>query len=918
MYIHGEFKNERNETYSVHISDGVSSSGEMIIGEDELFFSNDPVTIETECEDNFTHIIKKSCSIRLVTSKYLGDYLFNKNVNSVVVNVLCDGVCLFAGFVEPNIYTQPYANYYEEIEINCTDFLSSLEYSYLTDNTTYNDVKASASVVTFYDLLVKLDLLTAKLSINQYGGISNSSGIYYDNSKSGGSGSSDIFRNLAISENLFLGDEEDDLMNNEEILNEILKYLNLHIIQEGYKFYIFDWNSIKNAKVQSGTNIYGIEWINLYTNAKYNYGYYFKEITKDDYISDGTNIELSEVYNQIQVKCDIKSMDTIIESPMESNGNVSVLTSDFGNYQKFMTELYADGEGDTAFNSFKNLIKNGSTDYDAGGSIDWYMQVKKNPGWGFYHKNQEIYSKLLEKDSNGNCINQWKFAKYLRDNKFACCLMSLGKSKKINLKDDTPNTKINMSDYLVISCNGNLNDSESQLNTTSSELESSPLMCKYLGSMSGIYSPADNSTTNYLVFSGKMVLAPLLQQTGAKWDTDYNKTTNTYKEALANIDKYSDKTLVPLLKYKTCPYGENGDGRYYIFKFWEQREAVKGTPVYNSSNYSVMMYPFIEIQRNEDLAYNYSSTGDSTDKISKLPVLECELKIGDKYCVEEYEKDSTGIYHSIYKWYTYANCPTYNDNGTTKKKTTFSLGINPAIGDYILGKEYDIATNFDTTYNIDADNGTAIPIRFEDHLVGNISFKIIGPINTTWDEITRRHPTWFRHTKWYTNTKSILSHCSNIFIKDFECKIYTDNAGYQNSGENDLIYVSDETKQYIKKKDDIEFKINTALTSEESNKLEIENTVNLSSVIDSNSKMAITSINNNLTNVTAKPEEFYCNDYWEEFNKPKLIVETEIYDEYNTSPFRKYSIGYLNKTFYPISMTRNIKRGSVLLRLKEI
>lgn len=902
MYIHGDFKDINNNIYNVYITNG-DKTQEIIIGEDGLFFSDDPVTIETECEDNFTHIIKKSCEINLITNKYLGDMLFSNGLYDIVVNIWLNDSCIFAGFVEPNVYTQPYANYYENLTINCTDLLSTLDKSLLIDNTTFSHVKSNAKVMSFYEYFEKLGMFTNKLDIKN----SSVSKIYYDNSKTGGSGSSDIFRNLSISENLFLGEDEDDLMTNEEILFEIMQYLNLHIIQEGFDFYIFDWGTIKTKD--------SIDWIDLSSSQLNTLAYNTHEILKEEYSSDNTNISTSEVYNQIKVKCDIAKMETIIESPLTTDGEISKLTSDYGNCQLYMTEYMSDGEGNDAINGFCDLVKNGTTDYEAASITNWYMQVKRNPGWKFYHKGNDIYEMLTEKDSNGEYINQWKFAKYLRDNKFASCLISLGSSKKQTPKDDSPVTSISMSDYLVISCNGTYDNTETGLDNITNELQKTKVSCEYVGSTSGMYSPIDEDTINYLVFSGKMVLNPIMMQTGPLWDNDYFKTTSTFK----TVESYVNGGNIPALWHHTCPYGDNDDGGYYIHKFYEQTYPVGGTPVYNRDKYSVMLTPFISTNKNKKLEYNYSASGDSTDKLKKLPVLECELKIGDKYCVEDFVLNENGSYDSVYRWLTMDQCPDYDDEGVTTKKTTFSLGINPAIGDSIIGKEYDIATNFDYTTNIDAKSGTAIPIKFSDNLSGNIEFRILGPINTTFNEITRRHPTWFRHTKWYNNNKNILENCASIMIKEFECKICTDNAGYQNAGDNDLIYCSDEVKKFINSKDDIEFKINTALTSEESRNLGIKNTVNLSSVIDASTNKAITNITSTIEDITAKPEEIYCNDYYNEFNKPKLIVETDIHDSsYNLSPFMKYKIGYLNKTFYPLSISRNIKQNSVTLSLKEI
>lgn len=72
MYIHGEFKNINDEIFSIHILNG-DKNEEKIIGEGTILFSSDPVNIQTSCDDTFTHIIKKSCTIELLTKEYLGN-----------------------------------------------------------------------------------------------------------------------------------------------------------------------------------------------------------------------------------------------------------------------------------------------------------------------------------------------------------------------------------------------------------------------------------------------------------------------------------------------------------------------------------------------------------------------------------------------------------------------------------------------------------------------------------------------------------------------------------------------------------------------------------------------------------------------------------------------------------------------------
>jgi hypothetical protein len=106
----------------------------------------------------------------------------------------------------------------------------------------------------------------------------------------------------------------------------------------------------------------------------------------------------------------------------------------------------------------------------------------------------------------------------------------------------------------------------------------------------------------------------------------------------------------------------------------------------------------------------YYKDQSDTDSISKVPVLICEMKIGDKYCVEVSENN--------FLWLTQEQCSTFrNPDGTIGVEPVFTLGFNPAIGDYFLCKEWAISNTLHTTSNVDAE-GTAIPIRKDDNLSG--------------------------------------------------------------------------------------------------------------------------------------------------------------------------------------------------------
>lgn len=894
-YLHGQFKSNNDTLYEVRIKNNDAASGEIVIGGDTVKFSSDPVHIDTNCESLFTHIIKKSCTINLYSKIYLGDYLFATNQNDVEVEVYEGNNLIFKGYVEPNIFSMPYAHEWEQISINCLDYLCMTQYSKPTDNSTYEAAKANATIKPLYQIIG---------SIIPYQ-------IVFDGSRKKVGSTNNIFHDISVNELIFLGENEDDVMTNEEILFEILQYLNLHIIQEGNVFYIFDFNSRhKNS----------ITWVDMWDNTLYtNQTVNTISLDKNDYASDGTSITIDDVFNQIQVKAIIEKMETVVESPLDKNK----LYSQFGNYQKFMTEFYRELESGNigqkkieAAVDMKQLVKGETAFVNA--KLSWqrdhFFQIKENPNWTFYHNGNDIYEELYEDDSNNVKVKQWKFLKYLRENRFASCIMSLAKGEKIH-PQDIDDTQLSFNDCLVISVNGEGKADSEAVSEFANDIQAQSPIIEYNGNSNGVYSPNDEQTTNYLVFSGKLTLVPIVRQSGHIYGEYASSQNNKYSDTITMLNLDSDQApSTDFIAHSNVIYGGEY-GSYYLNKYWTQEKSIKDTP-YIANPYYNYYQPMTDVGKIQDetIKYNLSVIDGQSYSIDKVPILECELKIGDKFCVETFVQGSGGDFkESSFGWYTLNECP--YENGI--RKTTFSLGIRPKVGDVIIGKEHNLQTNFDYTWNIAASDGTAIPITRSDNLQGKVEFRIVGLINSTWNnQLTRKTTFWdfiFR-----VGDKSILNYISSVIIKDFECKIYSDNNGYNNNSDNDLIYLSDEQHEYIKVKDDIEMKINTALSSEEAYNYKVENTVNLSNVVDTNSGYALSEFQDTVENETAKGEELYCNWYYNEYSIPKIILETDLKDSVNIDLFNKYSISYMNKNFGIVETSRDLKENQTHIKFREI
>lgn len=907
MRFNGQFRNINNELVTVQITtNNETTPVTEITRENGLWFSGEPVQIETDIDDTFEHLIRKSCTINLITNGYVGTELFADNARSVEVEITKGNVCLFHGYLEPNTFSQPFAKPLEEFSLNCIDSLSTLQYYKYNDITlaNFDEKKATANVVTFKDILDKI--------FDANNGIGGGD-IIYDLSKGLTTNRTRyIFQDLSISEQYIIGEDYDDIWTYEDVLNEILKYLNLHIIQEGKDYYIFDWDSVKNKNNN---------WYNLKNNTNITILPSEITFTKAMHGADDTSITIAEVYNQIAVKDKLENMDNVIESPLDSDS----LTSLYTGKQLYMTEYISEGSGDHAHDAMVDMLHGRVTKYKNASEIDWYIQAMKNINWNFYLPSGKTLVDTIVETDGDKYINQWKIAKYLKEHAFTPYIFRLGSvEKKVDLKDNSPISKISMDNYMYISINGNELDGEDTVSPTENEISDAQPLIEYVGNQSGgVYSPTDDETINYLVFSGRMLLQPIVYESSS---LNASRRNNLNEILNIGLNKSEGSTAAVPHYSGTWHYNNlvrsdnNSEGRYYVRKFWTQTNP-SDKPTSYLTDGSCGIQPWTKDKSAHGYKYQYSAYGDGTDKFSKLPILECELIIGNKRLIET-DMDEYG--NSTFEWVPVGQEPyeEYVDaDGTTKmhQLKTFSLGVNPKIDDYIIGDEFDIQNTIDYTMNLDTE-GTAIPIKKSDALSGAVIFRILGPINSLWRTITRRHPTWFRHTKWYGNSHFILAHTENIIIKGFECKIYSNNGLNEtiDKNNNDLIYMSDETDRFVNKKDDIEFKFITQLSASECTEKGISSSVNMNAVINTTTSQPLATIYNAITETTAKAEELYVDQYYRAYSKPKIIMTATMHNSNNIDLYNLYNSTVLNKQFFIQSMNFNVKTDKKEITFKEI
>lgn len=203
---------------------------------------------------------------------------------------------------------------------------------------------------------------------------------------------------------------------------------------------------------------------------------------------------------------------------------------------------------------------------------------------------------------------------------------------------------------------------------------------------------------------------------------------------------------------------------------------------------------------------------------------------------------------------------------------------------------------------------------------GQVRFLILGPVNNIWNEVTRRHPSFWHHTKWGQNTVPLLAHTSCILIKQLEVKVLSDNGKMGSSGGSgmDIIYMSDTQEDFVNRKDDLEMKITTALTSEECRQLGVNNTANLSSPLNVVTDDSLLSLYSYATQESAKPEQHYVNDYWQEWHEPRVVMKQSMDDGEVVSYLSHYRHPAMGKVFHVVGIDRNLTEGTARMTMKEL
>ena len=306
IYV-GEFADINNK-YKYQVTFETKSGS----GNQEIQLSGeDPIIIRQNGDKLFDPIKTQSATVKIVSAEYLYP-LYNAGYNvSVTIkrknyNAADYTIVLFYGYVTPNIYNQTY-QYVDEVEIECISDLAMLKYQ---DYATINDDKMIYSVA---------DIIKRCLNNTRYTYLYMVTPDYYgfDRDAVGQTKCTqhDILKALYLDEvNFFDDNEEQTPWTRYEVLEEIMKYLDLSLVEYQYKLMAVNYGQNWKTNKDIHSEVYDLRTLDTRKNSDtvklYN-------ITESSYFSSDNNVSLDETYKKIKVKANTYPYDEVFNEILD-------------------------------------------------------------------------------------------------------------------------------------------------------------------------------------------------------------------------------------------------------------------------------------------------------------------------------------------------------------------------------------------------------------------------------------------------------------------------------------------------------------------------------------------------------------------------------------------------------------------------
>lgn len=919
--IQGKFSDINDNKYTVtfDVAENITINDD---NDDTIRFAETPVIIETEYDDK-NNIYKRKCKINLRTTRLITS-LFTNDDRGVHVTVQKDGqaVTWFDGYVEPRSYNQDYESITNVLTVNCVDWLGTLDNHKYKENLGFKEGKAQATTVSLVEILRNI-LPSGLLLAPRW--------LYYND---GTSTPKEVLQNIYFSEYFAYGDDEDNWYNEEEMLAEILKYLNVNLAMVSDSFFLFP--PVTQSE-QGAYNVYNLETgasVTALSNT-------LTTVDKDDVSSDDMQISYNDIVKKQFTKC---SLITLGKEGLDMfNGDD--ITSDFVNLN---TLLYtADGEDKNIKHYGIKICKNDK----------WRFRYIKNQWQNPNHsQNYEIgdYTTLTEYDQDNLAINQNKILQTMCKNRLAPVLLKIGNTDMSRWQDvnemgdnDFSVRELSTSPTIYIPYNG-IQVSSSYPTATDGEAFTDNLarimlndggMIEYTGNTDvADLRPESDIYDNYIIVSGKIQFFPANQQlegyANGQWWSDIATDENgviVYCRDYINHTPVECGQIIGATVERWQAKPRNGETKVVRTyhdeypQFFTNKQNVKNgvnyTPVIDNDGYMSTYLPKVFNSGNYD-----GVKFRITQYIKDVPVLVCQCKIGDKYLVEVKKNTSPTSFETKYLWLTQNEA--YTQYNIPTGKLTFCVTISPNNDSNFFGQSYDFTDN-EVSLNYIGERGIAIPIKKTDNLQGKMQFKVIKTFyyNPTYGQYQPDVYNSHYYTNWEYDhiTESLSERIGSVMIEQFQVKIITglkfEDEGSDNNSTRLLHYNEENTNQ----EDQVNYDFASRLTLKEymDKKITLDPAYNYPYVKDKN---GVLQYNRKVTDTISDREDYleemFIQDTINAKSTPKRTIDVTLWHDHthamNQVPYVKnFAFNYLDGTYHIQEESIDVKQNMNTLKLVE-
>lgn len=394
MIYSGSFADINNKVYKVTIT---TNSGNQT---KSVTLGGNPFVTEMDSDDKtiYCPVKYQTATVTIITPDYNFDIYSPKAQGTKVELTDESGAVVWTGYTTPNLYDMGFVEEREEVEIECIDALSTLQYiKYSTQ---------SKDIVSFLYLIRKL-----LQNCNAYKNFYVSNNIQLQKN-----GTATVLDKLYISEENFFDKKEDNEVDEDvawtmqEVLEEICQYLGLTAVADGDSVYFLDYDAIRH-----GRNTYYKYSVDDDSAPTLETISFSKTIKAEDYSESGATLSLDNVYNKVSVQADLYTFDSVLPDLFS---NLQNITKD---YDEQITIPQQTGFDTGMYGTFvKSKIGGDNSDNtNAIGVVVKPMEVKDPDIIVVKYYNSPAY-RFFKYDSNGRDITDSVKGLNYTDTMFMC------------------------------------------------------------------------------------------------------------------------------------------------------------------------------------------------------------------------------------------------------------------------------------------------------------------------------------------------------------------------------------------------------------------------------------------------------------------------------------------------------------------